>query len=444
MITDLTKDPPEKVLWKFALPMVISIIFQQMYNVCDSIIAGQFIDDNALSAVSASYQITMIFMSFANGSNAGCAVVISQYFGAKKFAKMKNAVSTALISSVVFSVIITIIGLIICNPLLKALETPENIFADSSAYLAIYIAGFSFLFIYNICTGIFTALGDSKTPLYFLIASSVGNVVLNIVFVTAFGMGVPGIAWATFIAQGISCVLSVITLFRRLRGMKLNHHIPVFTWKALKTISLIAVPSIIQSCFVSVGGLFIQKIINRMGYATIAGFGSAIKLNTFAVNCIGVIATATSSFTAQNIGANKPERVTQGYKAAMKLELLFCIPFVILYFFFPGFFVGLFSKEKTPEVLAVGSQFIQYCCPLYAVLSVKLISDSVLRGGGAMRAFMFTTFSDLLLRVVLAYILTPFLGFTGISLAWPIGWIISSAISYVLYKKGYWKSQALT
>lgn len=440
LTTDLTVGNPKKALYDFAMPMLISIIFQQMYNICDSIVAGQFIGENALSAVSASYQVTMIFMSFAYGSNAGCAVIISQLFGARKMARMKNAIYTALISSVVFSAILTVIGIIVCDPLLTLLNTKETYYADSSAYLSIYIAGFVFLFVYNVCTGIFTALGDSKTPLYFLIGSSCGNVILNIILVVCFNMGVPGIAWATFITQSIACVLAFIALLRRLRKLKLNHIIPKFSFDALKNISLIAIPSILQNSFVSVGGLFIQSIINDMGEAVTAGFGAGIKLNTFAVNCIAVLANANSSFTAQNLGAGKVDRVHEGYKISLKFILLSCIPFMVLYFVFPNFFVGLFTKDKTPQVLAIGAEFIRFSCPFYMILSVKLISDGVLRGGGAMKAFMLTTFSDLIIRVVLSFILAPIFGFTGVCISWPFGWVLSSILSFILYKKGYWQN----
>lgn len=220
MVKDLTVGKPDEVLWKFSIPMFISVIFQQMYNIADSVIAGKFAGEDALAAVGASYPITMIFMAIAVGSNIGCSVVISQLFGAKRYEKMKTAIYTTLISSVVLSAVLTILGLFGTDSLMRMIQTPENIFKDGALYLEIYIGGFLFLFLYNICTGIFQSLGDSRTPLYFLIGSSIGNVVLDTWFVAGFHWGVAGVAWATFLAQGIACVLAFFTLLLRLRNIK--------------------------------------------------------------------------------------------------------------------------------------------------------------------------------------------------------------------------------
>ena len=209
MNKDLTVGDPQSVLWKFSIPMFVSVIFQQMYNIADSVIAGKFAGEDALAAVGASYPITMIFMAIAVGSNIGCSVVISQYFGAKWYDKMKTAVSTTLIASLALSLVLTVAGLLGSRGLMVMINTPDNIFADGDLYLRIYIGGFVFLFLYNVATGIFTSLGDSKTPLYFLIGSSIGNILLDTLFVAVFHWGVAGVAWATFLAQGVACVLAL-------------------------------------------------------------------------------------------------------------------------------------------------------------------------------------------------------------------------------------------
>ena len=206
LMKDLTIGSPAKVLWKFTVPMFLSVVFQQMYSIADSAIAGQFAGEDALAAIGASYPITMIFMAVAVGVNVGCAVVISQYFGAKIYPKVKTSSTTTLIASTAAALVLTVFGIIFCRPLLSMVNTPEDIFTDSAVYLRIYTLGLVFLFVYNVCTGIFTALGDSKTPLMFLIGSSVGNVLLDLLFVAVFKWGVAGAAWATFIAQGVSCI----------------------------------------------------------------------------------------------------------------------------------------------------------------------------------------------------------------------------------------------
>lgn len=450
MITDLTKGKPSSLLWRFTLPLLISIIFQQMYNICDSIIAGNFAGTTpadgelALDAIGASYPVTMLFIQIANGINSGCAVVISQFFGAKKYVRMKTAVSTSLITTLVLAAILTVIGLIFCEPIMIALNTDEAYFSNAVLYLQIYIGGLIFLFLYNVCTGIFTALGDSKTPLIFLIASSVGNIILDLIMVIPLQMGVAGVAWATFIAQGISALLAAFTLFFRLKKIKAPHSGPKFSPHMLKTISRIAIPTICQQSFVSVGNLLIQGLVNNMSTGILAGYSSAIKLNTFAVNVMACVSNGISSFTAQNLGAGKPERVPEGYKAGAVFTAICLIPFLVCYLFFSDTMIGLFAKVLSEEALQTGTAFIRAAAPFYAVLGVKLLSDGVLRGAGAMRSFMTSTFSDLLIRVVLCYGLVPFIGFAGFLWAWPIGWTLSAAIAAVFYFKGNWRNTAFS
>lgn len=236
MVKDLTKGNVRPVLWSFTIPMFISVVFQQLYNIADSAIAGRFAGEDALAAVGASYPITMIFMAIAIGCNVGCAVVISSYFGAGDIRRMKTAISTTLIASTVLAVALTIFGLLTSSYLMQMMNTPHNIFDAGDIYLKIYIGGMVFLFCYNVATGIFTALGDSKTPLYFLIGSSVGNVVLDYLFVAVFHFGVSGVGWATFLAQGIAGILAVITLLRRVAKL------PTRAWKSNAVFEIHASP----------------------------------------------------------------------------------------------------------------------------------------------------------------------------------------------------------
>lgn len=443
MITDLTEGSIHKKLWLFSIPMLISVMFQQIYNIADSMIAGKFVGENALAAVGTSYPITMLFIAVAMGCNIGCSVIISQLFGAKEYGHMKTAVSTTYISCIILSIFLTILGFIFCTPLMRLMKTPENIFSDSRLYLDIYIAGITFLFLYNVCTGIFNALGDSRTPLYFLIGSSLGNIILDYVFVTAFHMGIAGVAWATFIAQGISCILSVLTLTLRLKKIKVvneQKHI-LFSFSMLKKISIVAVPSILQQSFISVGNLFIQSIINSFGHSVIAGYSAAIKLNTFAITSFTTLANGLSSFTAQNIGAQRIDRIKKGFWSGITLAMCIVIPFFLAFFFLCQPLVALFMTDPSESTLAMntGIDFLRIVAPFYFIISIKLMSDGILRGSGAMLYFMIATFSDLILRVVLAYILSDFYGITGVWLSWPLGWMIGTALSFGFYLKGVWK-----
>lgn len=440
MITDMTQGRPSSILWRFTVPMLVSVMFQQMYNIVDSVVAGKFVGVNALAAVGASYPVTMIFMAVATGLNIGCSVVISLYFGAKEYQNMKCAVSTSLRSVLGISAGLSVLGFIFCRPLLGILKTPEDIFADSALYLNIYIGGLLFLFLYNICTGIFTALGDSKTPLYFLIASSIGNIILDLVFVICFRMGVGGVAWATFIAQGISSILAYITLKKRLSGVGDDTYLR-FSLPMLKRIMQISVPSILQQSFISVGNLFVQGLVNGFGSSVVAGYSAGMKINTFAITSFTTLGNGVSSFTAQNIGAKKMQRVSQGLRAGIMLVMSVAIPAGVFFFFGGNFLVRLFMSEGGEKALQVGVEFLKIVAPFYVIVSLKLAADGVLRGAGAMKAFMVATFSDLILRVVLAFILSGYFGATGIWMSWPIGWIIGTGLSVVFYLSGIWKKQ---
>ncbi|HHX38276.1 MAG TPA: MATE family efflux transporter [Clostridiaceae bacterium] len=443
MIKDLTVGKPSTVLWKFCLPLFGSIIFQQLYNIADSFVAGKFIGEDALAAVGNSYEITLIFLAFAFGCNVGCSVITSQLFGAKRNRDLKTAVFTSLIASGILCGILMAGGLIFTEDLLRLINTPTHIMPDSALYLDIYIWGLPFVFYYNISTGIFTALGDSKTPFFFLAASSTSNILLDILFVTSFKMGVAGVAWATFICQGISCLLAFVFVFRRLYQVKTEGHIPIFSWPLLRQVSRIAVPSIMQQSFVSLGNIYIQGIINSFGSSVMAGYSASIKLNNLAVTSFLTIGNGMSNYTAQNLGAQKMERIQHGFKAGLKIVWTIAIPLTLIYFFAGKGLVFLFMDSKTGQAMATGIQILRILAPFYFTVSAKLVADGVLRGAGMMRQFLAATFTDLVLRAGLAKILSDCLGTVGIWLAWPIGWIIAAAMSIVFYRKGNWSQRSI-
>ncbi|MDD6313133.1 MAG: MATE family efflux transporter [Firmicutes bacterium] len=430
MVKDLTVGKPRNVIISFTLPMLISVIFQQMYNMADSIIAGRFAGEDALSAVGASYPVTMIFMAVAFGSNIGCSVVISQLFGAKKIGKVKTAIFTSLIASAVISSVLAVVGVAATTPIMRLINTPENIFSDAELYFRIYILGFVFLFVYNICTAIFQALGDSKTPLWFLIGSSVANVILDYIFVAIFGWGVAGVAWATFIAQGVACVLAFAALFRRTRALKSNEPSELFSWWMFTKIGRIAIPSILQQSFVSVGNMFIQQIINGYGSSVIAGYSSAIKLNTFAVTIFVTFGNGMSSFTAQNYGARKPDRVRRGLLTGGVLSLsAAAICFAALFFASRPMIMLFMDGAASDTAINSGISFLRIVTPFYFSVALKLCCDGVLRGTGKMTLFMISTFTDLILRVVLCYVLPSFYGLYGVWYSWPVGWVAGMAVA---------------
>lgn len=437
-VKDLTSGKPSTVLWKFSLPLLGSIIFQQLYNIADSFVAGKFISDNALAAVGNAYEVTLIYLAFAFGCNIGCSVVLSQLFGAKRYKDLKTAVNTNFIASGVLCIILMAVGFLLTKPLLRAINTPADIMDDTVLYLNIYTGGLLFLFFYNISTGIFSALGDSKTPFIFLTISSTANIGADILFVTTFKMGIAGVAWATFICQGISCILSMAVVFSKLSKIKCEKP-DLFSVPLFKKITRIAVPSILQQGFVSVGNIIIQSIVNSFGTSVIAGYAAAVKVNNFAVTCFNTLGNAMSNYCAQNMGAGKKDRIKQGFKSGIIMCSAFALLFSAIFIILRKQLIGMFMNANTTDALNVGMTFLLIVSPFFIVVAAKLTSDGLLRGAGAMKYFMITTFTDLLLRVSLAFIFSGFLGAMGIWVAWPVGWTISSVLSLTFYAKGVWK-----
>ena len=439
MNKDLTEGKAEKVLWQFCLPLFGSIIFQQLYNIADSLVAGKFIGENALAAVGNSYEITLIFIAFAFGCNIGCSVIVSTFFGAKKYERMKEAVSTAMIASGVLCALLMAIGILSCETLLKLIRTPQEIMADSKLYLDIYMWGLPFMFFYNISNGIFSAMGDSKTPFYFLAASSVSNIFMDIWFVAGLHMGVAGVAWATFICQGISCVLALTVVLKRLKGIKTAEPYPLFSWSTCGSIARIAVPSTIQQSFISVGNIILQSVINGFGPGVIAGYSAAIKLNNLVITSFTTLGNGVSNYAAQNIGAKKLKRIPEGFRAGLKLVWILSAILTSLYLICGKQLLMLFMNETSGEAMKTGLMFLRIVSPFYAVVSAKLVADGILRGAGKMNEFMTATFTDLILRVTLAIFLSKTsLGSTGIWCSWPIGWITATFLSVLFYRRGPW------
>ena len=414
------------------------MIFQQIYNIADSLVAGKFIGEEALAAVGNSYEITLIFIAFAFGCNIGCSVVVSRLFGAKAYGRMKTAVRTAMIGTAAVCAALMLIGILGGGLLLSLIHTPASILADSRLYLDIYVWGLPFVFFYNISTGIFSAVGDSRTPFWFLAASSTANIFVDILFVAVFRMGVAGVAWATFLCQGISCTLALWFVLRRLRGIRTEDKGEFFSWPMLRSIARIAVPSTVQQSFISVGNILIQGVINSFNSAAIiAGYSAAIKLNNLVITSFTTLGNGISNFTAQNLGAGKLERIKAGFSAGRSMVWLLSLPMCLLYVFCGETLVSFFMDRPSAEALRTGMLILRILSPFYFVVSLKLVADGILRGAGMMKQFMTATFTDLSLRVILAFLLSrTALGSTGIWLAWPVGWTIACALSVLFFRRG--------
>ena len=427
MNKDLTVGNTGKVLLLFCLPLFGSMFFQQLYNVADSLVAGKFIGESALAAVGNSYEITLVFLSFGLGLNIGCSVVVSRFFGAGDLVGVKTAVYTAFVMTAVTVVLLMTLGLVFCKDILRLIHTPDEVLPGSALYLYIYVGGLPFLFFYNVSTGVFSALGDSLTPFFFLAASSLSNIATDVLFVLLFRLGVAGVAWATFLCQGISCLLAILALLRRLKKMNVGKVKP-FSFATMKKITAIAVPSILQQAFISVGNVIIQGVVNAFGKSVIAGYAGATKLNNFVVSSLFTVGTGMSDFTSQNLGAGKPGRIKKGFGAGLLLMLTIAAISGIVYAFAGKYLLQLFL-DGNGTAITTGERFLHLVAPTYALIAVKITSDGVLRGAGKMGLFLLSTFSDLLLRVLGALLLSRVLHTDGIWLSWPVGWLIGAILS---------------
>lgn len=440
MNKDLTVGNPETVLWKFCLPLFGSIIFQQLYNIADSWVAGRFIGEGALAAVGNSYEITLIFIAFAFGCNIGCSVITSRYFGSKDYTRMKSAVNTAMLSSAIVCITLMLIGIFGGNTLLEIINTPSELFSDSKLYLDIYVFGLPFVFFYNSATGIFSALGDSKTPFYFLSVSSLTNIGVDILFVKQFEMGVAGVAWATFLCQGVSCTLAITVVFLRLKKIKTSNKASIFDVSLFQQFITIAIPSILQQSFISIGNIIIQGVINSFGAGVIAGYAAGVKLNNLVITSFTTLGNGISNYASQNIGAGKMSRISDGFKAGLKLVWCLCVPLCLLYMIFPHILLNFFLENPSTEALHSATMYLRILAPFYFVVSTKLVADGILRGASMMNKFMIATFTDLILRVILAIVLSQTaLRYVGIWTAWPIGWCVATVLSVCFYTRGPWK-----
>lgn len=435
---------PMKLLVAFAAPMILGNLFQQFYNLMDSVIVGTWVGEDALAAVGASFSITMLFIMVATGSGIGCSVVISQFFGAKRNREMKTSVYTALIANFALGLVLSVVGLIINRGLLILMKTPENIMADAVTYLGIYFAGLVFLFMYNVISAIFNALGDSKKPLLFLICSSLLNIGLDLLFVIKFHWGVAGVAWATLIAQGISAVVSFVFLIYKLKKVEHDGKVELFDRTMMIRMVKIGIPTIIQQSIVSIGMLLVQVVINRFGSSVVAGYGAAMKIDSIAIVPMMAAGNAMSTFTAQNIGAGRSERIKQGYKACAIMVCIIGIVCAGILFLFGDLVLGLFlDAEESAVAFNTGMSYLHLVSLFYFVLGLFNLNNAVLRGAGDILWFMSSTMSNLTIRVLFAFAFSGLLGPSAVWYSVPIGWAVGFIIGGIRYVSGKWKGKSL-
>lgn len=452
---------PGAVLIRFALPMILGNLFQQCYNIVDSAVVGRFVGEQALAAVGASYAITNVFIAVAIGGGVGCAVLISQFLGAGRLKRMKTAVSTTLIQFLAVSLVFGLLGTAGSSGILHALRVPADVLPEAAAYLRIYFIGLPFLFMYNVQAAVFNALGDSRTPFGLLIFSSLLNIVLDLYLVIRAGLGVPGVAYATLAAQGISAIASFGLLVRRLRGDgeesgtatggaagKTVTEEEIFCFydgQILVSMIRVEIPSILQQSIVHMGMLLVQSVINTFGSAVLAGYSAGMRIESLSIVPMQAMGNAMSTFTAQNMGAGNPERVKAGYKACVAWVFVFAVCIFGFLRSFGGTCLSLFlDADASREAAATAFSYVNFISFFFVLIGLKMVSDGALRGAGDVTVFTIANLANLSVRVFVANYFAPRMGAEFVWYAIPIGWLVNFIISFMWYRTGHWEQIRLT
>lgn len=468
----MIKDPPGKALLFFAFPVILGNLFQQFYQMADSVIVGQFLGEGALAAVGASQALTTVFVMAAIGSGMGACVVIAQYLGAGRMEHLLLAVRTALGGILLFSITCSLAGFLTGRTILYALHIPADIFEEALSYLQIYFLGLPFLFLYNMLSSLFHALGDSRTPFYLLLFSSVFNIAADLLLVAGFHTGITGAAAATVAAQAISVAAGLFLLKKALQKkcgraaaaeklhfqnertadaeqQTLTGRSGLLTrqpWKSASgQISLhmagsmvkVALPSMLQQSVVSLGMLLVQGVVNRFGTAVVAGYTAGSRIESVCIVPMIAMGNAMSTFTAQNLGAESPGRVRKGYRAAGRIISCFALGILIFLSVLQRPLLSFFLKEGAEgEAFLTGEAYLSFLMFFFVLIGFKAISDGVLRGAGDMTVFTLANLVNLCIRVAFAYLMAGTLGIQAVWIAVPAGWAVNGLISFLHYRSG--------
>lgn len=439
---DLTTGNPGKQIFAFAVPMLLGNVFQQLYNIVDTIIIGHYIGTEALAATGATFPVIFVLISLVIGITTGTSIIISQYFGAKDYARVKRAIDTTFIFLFFASIALTILGLIFIGPVWRLLALPEYLIADATTYFNIFALGLVLMFGYNGVSAVLRGLGDSKTPLYFLIIATVLNIILDLVFVLVFKWGIAGVAIATVVAQGVSFGLSILYLNRYHQLIRVSYKGLVFDHDIFLKSLRIGIPTGLQHTFVSLGMMALLRIVNGFGTNTIAAYTIAGRIDSFAALPAMNISMALSTFVGQNLGANKPGRVKEGLKSTMLWTSALSLLVTAVAWLFGRDLMRLFTTD--PEVIRIGYEYLLIVSTFYILFSAMFVTNGVLRGAGdALIPMFITLFSLWVFRIPASWFLSLEMGTNGIWWGIPIAWFFGWLFSYWYYKSGKWRSKVI-
>lgn len=433
----------EGVIWRqliaFSIPLLIGNLFQQLYNTVDSIVVGNFVSKQALAAVGSTGPIINTLVGFFMGLSTGASVIISQYFGARDYKNLRLAVHTTMIMTFALSIVFTFAGIAIVPAMLRFMQTPDDVFAESAQYLRIYFAGVLGLMVYNIGSGILRAVGDSRRPLYFLCFSTVLNIILDLVFVLVFHMGIAGVAYATIIAQFASSILVLIVLSNKSepygivwREMRLSKAI-------LKVIIRVGMPAGLQQAVTSFSNVFVQSYINNFGSSCMAGWTSYSKIDQFVMLPMQSLSLASTTFVGQNLGAHQLDRAKKGMHLSLYMAIGTTVSLAVLLNIFASQLLRLFNQD--PEVLEYGIIFVRFMSPFYVLCCWNQIYCGALRGAGDSTGPMVIMLSSFVVfRQIYLLIASYFFDSIYVTaLAYPMGWLLCSLLVYIYYRRGKWE-----
>ncbi|MGL6173858.1 MAG: MATE family efflux transporter [Cellulosilyticaceae bacterium] len=439
---DLTTGHEGKEIFYFALPMLIGSLFQQLYNMADSIIIGRFVGTDAMAAVSGASPIMFLLTSLLMGITLGFSILVSQYYGSKDMVKVKATIDTSYIFVFLASILITFIGIFFSEPLLEMMNTPENIIKPAKEYLIIIFIGTLFSAGYNSISAILRGLGDSKNPLIFLIIATVLNIILDIVFVITFKMGVSGVALATILAQGVAFIFSIIYLNRKHAILKVNFRKLIYNHDIFIGGLKLGIPSAIQQMLFSLGNIALQSLVNGYGTYAMAAFGAGTKIESFISIPIMNLGAAVSTFVAQNMGAQKFDRIKNGVNASLKMAAILSVVVAVMFLLFSKQLIGLFNTD--PEVIKIGSSYLTIIGPAFIIISTSFMWTSAVRGAGASIFSMLSSIISLwIVRIPASYLLSDLLGIDGVWMGIPIGWFVGWFVVFIYYQRGTWKDKGV-
>lgn len=431
MTNDMTTGNPVKLILLFSIPLLIGNIFQQFYSMVDTIIVGRFLGVNALAAVGSTGSMTFLIIGFILGLSSGFSVLVSQKFGANDDEGVKKAVASATVLSIIMAIIVTILSLIVAKPLLHIMNTPNDIIDDAYKYISVIFAGTAATFFYNMISSILRALGDSKTPLYFLIVSSILNVLLDLVFIINFSMGVAGAAYATVIAQGISGLLCLIYTAKKFPILRLEKKHFKIESSYIKQHLSIGIPMALQFSITAIGTIILQSAVNSFGSVVVAAHTAASKVEQLVMQPSVTFGVTMATYSAQNLGAGNIARIKEGIKKCTIINIIIGIISGLLLVFFSESFVKLFVSGEDLEVIAYSKQYLTTVSFFFIPLSLIFIYRNTLQGMGYTFIPMMAGVAELVARTIIAFTLPGVIGYSAICFAGPVAWI-AAAIPLIL------------